>query len=149
MSPAKSPANNQIIQVIKNLQAKGMKYISSLRMKAIDRNCAYLGLLPLQLMENAGAAVARSVKEKLGNGKVLFVAGRGNNGGDAFVAARHLAGIPGYAVRVILLGKGSDIGSEEAFHNFSLLRFSRVKTLEIRDSNQLTARNGFPKQICL
>ncbi len=120
-----------------------MKYISSLRMKAIDRNCAYLGLLPLQLMENAGAAVARSVKEKLGNGKVLFVAGRGNNGGDAFVAARHLAGIPGYAVRVILLGKGSDIGSEEAFHNFSLLRFSRVKTLEIRDSNQLTASEWF------
>ncbi len=86
MSPAKSPANNQIIQVIKNLQARGMKYISSLRMKAIDRNCAYLGgLLPLQLMENAGAAVARSVKEKLGNGKVLFVAGRGGNNGGAML----------------------------------------------------------------
>lgn len=120
-----------------------MKYISSLRMKAIDRNCADLGLLPLQLMENAGAAIAQSVKERLGGGKVLLVAGRGNNGGDAFVAARHLAGVPGYAVRVILLGKDRDIGTEEALHNFSLLRFSRVQTLEIRDSSQLTASTWF------
>jgi NAD(P)H-hydrate epimerase len=120
-----------------------MKYISSSRMKAIDTNCAYLGMSTLQLMENAGAAVAQSVKERLGSGKVLFVAGRGNNGGDAFVAARHLAGIPGYLVKVILLGKDLDIGTEEALHNFSLLRFSRVQTLEIRDSSQLTALDWF------
>lgn len=120
-----------------------MKYISSLRMKAIDINCAYLGLSSLQLMENAGAAIAQSIKERLGSGKVLFVAGRGNNGGDAFVAARHLAGTPGYLVRVILLGKASDIGTEEALHNFSLLRFSRVQTLEIRDSSQLTTSEWF------
>jgi len=120
-----------------------MKYVSSLRMKAIDINCSYLGLSPLQLMENAGAVIAQSVKEKLGSGKVLFVAGRGNNGGDAFVAARHLAGIPGYSVRVILLGKDRDIGTEEAFHNYSLLKFSRVQTLEIRDSGQLAVSGWF------
>lgn len=120
-----------------------MKYISSSRMKAIDTNCAYLGMSPLQLMENAGAAVAQSIRERLGSGKVLFVAGRGNNGGDAFVAARHLAGIPGYIVRVILLGKDRDIGTEEARHNFSLLRFSRVQTFEIRDSSQLADLEWF------
>jgi NAD(P)H-hydrate epimerase len=120
-----------------------MKYISSSRMKAIDKNCAYLGISPLQLMENAGAAIAQSVKERLGSGKVLFVAGRGNNGGDAFVAARHLSGIPGYLVKVILLGKERDIGTEEALHNFSLLKFSRVQTLEIRDSSQLTSLEWF------
>lgn len=120
-----------------------MKYISSFRMKAIDTNCAYLGLAPLQLMENAGASIAQSIKEKLGSGKVLFVAGRGNNGGDAFVAARHLTGIPGYIVKVILLGKARDIGTEEAFHNFSLLRFSKVQTFEVRDSSQLAACEWF------
>ncbi|AKB35854.1 NAD(P)HX epimerase [Methanosarcina siciliae C2J] len=120
-----------------------MKYISSLRMKAIDTNCSYLGLSPLQLMENAGAAIAQSVKEKLGSGKVLFVAGRGNNGGDAFVAARHLAGTPGYVVRVILLGKDRDIGTEEAFRNYFLLKFSRVQTLETRDSGQLAVSGWF------
>jgi hydroxyethylthiazole kinase-like uncharacterized protein yjeF len=120
-----------------------MRYISSLRMKAVDMNCAYLGMSPLQLMENAGAAIAQSIKERLESGKVLFVAGRGNNGGDAFVAARHLSGTPGHLVRVILLGKARDIGTEEAFHNFSLLRFCRVETLEIRDSSQLAASSWF------
>ncbi|MGB9131851.1 MAG: NAD(P)H-hydrate epimerase, partial [Methanosarcina sp.] len=107
-------------------------------MKALDRNCEYLGLLPIQLMENAGAVIAQSIREKLESGKVLFVAGRGNNGGDAFVAARHLAGSSGYAVKVILLGKAQDIRTREACHNFSLLKFSSVQTLEIRDSSQLT-----------
>jgi len=114
-----------------------MKCISSLRMKAIDRNCECLGLLPVQLMENAGAVIAQHVREKLESGRILFIAGRGNNGGDAFVAARHLAGSSGYVVKVILLGKNRDIGTKEAFHNFSLLRFSRVQVLEITDSSQL------------
>lgn len=116
-----------------------MRCISSLRMKAIDRNCEVLGLLPVQLMENAGAVVTQSIREKLESGKVLFIAGRGNNGGDAFVAARHLTGFSGYTVKVILLGKARDIGTKEAFHNFSLLKFSRVEVLEITDSSQLEA----------
>lgn len=115
-----------------------MKLISSSRMKAIDKNCEHLGLLPIQLMENAGAELARNIKEKLESGRVLFVAGRGNNGGDAFVAARHLAGFSGYSVRLILLGKAEEIKTEEAFRNFSLLSFSNVEILEIKDSGQLT-----------
>ena len=116
-----------------------MKLISSSRMKAIDINCEYLGLLPIQLMENAGAAVSQSIKEKLESGKILFIAGRGNNGGDAFVAARQLAGFSGYIVKVILLGKARDIRTGESCQNFSLLKFSRVQVLEITDSRQLAA----------
>ena len=121
------------------LQVIIMRFISSSRMKAIDRNCEYLGLLPVQLMENAGAAIAQSIREKLESGKVLFIAGRGNNGGDAFVAARQLSGFSGYSVKVILLGKSQDIRTKEACHNFSLLRFSRLQMLEIKDSSQLAA----------
>jgi ADP-dependent NAD(P)H-hydrate dehydratase / NAD(P)H-hydrate epimerase len=108
-------------------------------MKAIDINCEYLGLLPVQLMENAGAAISQSIKEKLESGKILFIAGRGNNGGDAFVAARQLASFSGYIVKVILLGKAQDIRTGESCHNFSLLKFSRVQVLEITDSRQLVA----------
>lgn len=50
-----------------------MKCISSLRMKAIDRNCECLGLLPVQLMENAGAVIAQNIREKLESGKVLLL----------------------------------------------------------------------------
>ncbi|MBI1935661.1 NAD(P)H-hydrate epimerase [Candidatus Woesearchaeota archaeon] len=45
-------------------------------------------------MENAGRAVYQAVKEKVGlnDKKVLVVCYHGNNGGDGFVAARHLSG---------------------------------------------------------
>ena len=116
-----------------------MKCISSSQMRAIDINCKHLGLLPVQLMENAGAIIAQTIRENIKCGKVLFVAGLGNNGGDAFVAARHLAGFSGYTIKLILLGKAHDIKTRESCHNFSLLKFSRLQVLEIRDSSQLTS----------
>jgi len=39
-----------------------MRHISSEEMSSLDMNCKYFGLLPLQLMENAGAALAREIK---------------------------------------------------------------------------------------
>ena len=42
----------------------GMKVISAEEVAALDANCRYFGLLPLQLMENAGAALAREVKAR-------------------------------------------------------------------------------------
>jgi len=51
------------------------------------------GIKGLVLMENAGRAVADVVIEELertGGNRVAVVAGKGNNGGDGFVAARHL-----------------------------------------------------------
>src|SRR3989344_2801196 len=47
----------------------------------------------LVLMENAGRGVYNILKQKLGlkNKKVLVVCYHGNNGGDGFGAARHLA----------------------------------------------------------
>jgi len=108
-------------------------------MRAIDINCEHLGLLPVQLMENAGAIIAQNIREKMGYGNVLFVAGLGNNGGDAFVAARHLAGFSGYTIKLILLGKAQDIKTRESCHNFSLLKFSRLQVLEIKDSSQLSS----------
>ena len=99
-----------------------MSSITSSKMRSVDANCAYLGMSPLQLMENAGAAIAREIMSRPGSGKVLFVAGRGNNGGDAFVAARHLAQSGAYDVRVILLGHSSLIRTEESKRNYSLLK---------------------------
>jgi hydroxyethylthiazole kinase-like uncharacterized protein yjeF len=108
-------------------------------MRAIDVNCEHLGLLPVQLMENAGVIIAQNIREKMGYGNVLFVAGLGNNGGDAFVAARHLAGFSGYTIKLILLGKAQYIKTREFCHNYSLLKFSRLQVLEIKDSSQLTS----------
>jgi NAD(P)H-hydrate epimerase len=103
-------------------------------MAAIDANCEYLGIKRLQLMENAGAAVARAVKERISTGKVVILAGKGNNGGDAFVAARHLSG---YDVRVILLGRKEEIKTPEALKNWNALEKTSISLTQVADSNAL------------
>ncbi|MDO9517974.1 MAG: NAD(P)H-hydrate epimerase, partial [Methanosarcinaceae archaeon] len=111
-----------------------MNAITSAQMNAIDANCEYLGLSRLQLMENAGAAIAQAVSDKIGGGqknKVILIAGRGNNGGDAFVAARHLASDLAIRPKVILLGHAFQIKTEEARRNFDALKHSDVEISEV------------------
>lgn len=60
------------------------------------------GLSTLVLMENAGAAVARVVRSlSTPAGQIAVVCGKGNNGGDGLVAARHLDGA-GFCVCVVM-----------------------------------------------
>ena len=112
-----------------------MRSISSEEMNALDANCKYFGLLPLQLMENAGAALAREVKARAIGKRIAIVAGRGNNGGDAFVAARHLVG---FNVTTYLLGKSRDISTEEAKRNWDILENFGFDLREIRDPSDLS-----------
>ena len=80
-------------------------------MRALDRHTIdELGVPGEMLMENAGRAVADAVLGELPTGgSVVAVCGTGNNGGDGFVAARHLHGL-GVPVRVVLLGDGGSGG---------------------------------------
>src|SRR5437879_11885300 len=67
--------------------------ISPAEMRVLDRNAQYFGVSILELMENAGKAVADAARSEFAAaGKsVLVLCGTGNNGGDGLVAARHLA----------------------------------------------------------
>ncbi|VVB69013.1 ADP-dependent (S)-NAD(P)H-hydrate dehydratase [uncultured archaeon] len=103
-------------------------------MKALDANCAYFGLIPLQLMENAGAALAREVRARAQGKRIAIVAGSGNNGGDAFVAARHLADL---RVTVYLLGRSRDIATVEARQNWQILKTLDFDLMEIVDPQDL------------
>src|SRR5271157_157582 len=112
-----------------------MRLIPPEEMAAIDANCKYFGLLPLQLMENAGASLARVTKAKARGKNIAIVAGRGNNGGDAFAAARHL---DGFEVTIFLLGRSKDIATEEAMRNWNILEklgFDVREISDVRDMN--------------
>src|SRR5207247_4151232 len=67
--------------------------ISPAEMRVLDRNAQYFGVSILELMENAGKAVADVARSEFGApGKnVLVLCGTGNNGGDGLGASRHLA----------------------------------------------------------
>ena len=72
-------------------------------MGAADRWAIEEGGIPsLDLMETAGRALAESTAEVAGPGPIWVVCGRGNNGGDGLVAARHRVE-SGYAVGELML----------------------------------------------
>jgi len=108
-------------------------------MRTVEMNADYLGVYRLQLMENAGRAVADTVMSRFGpKSHVTVVCGLGGNGGDGFVAARHLAGA-GYHVEVLLLGSSDVIRSDEALINWEALRQMRssIHIVEIHDSAEI------------
>ncbi|MBI5643060.1 MAG: NAD(P)H-hydrate dehydratase [Deltaproteobacteria bacterium] len=71
-----------------------MKLADSKTIQAIDKRAVEdFGIAGIQLMENAGRGAAEAVRRELSalsHKKVAIIAGKGNNGGDGFVAARHL-----------------------------------------------------------
>ncbi|ABO08939.1 bifunctional ADP-dependent NAD(P)H-hydrate dehydratase/NAD(P)H-hydrate epimerase [Pyrobaculum calidifontis] len=111
--------------------------ISSLEMYVADRNAEWLGVPRLVLMENAGAAVARNLLRKFPNASnVLVVCGTGDNGGDGYVAARHLHAA-GKRVRVVGLGEPRE---ELARVNFEAVRrLWGVELAVVRDVLELLA----------
>ncbi|MFC6718749.1 NAD(P)H-hydrate dehydratase [Natrialbaceae archaeon GCM10025810] len=108
--------------------------ITGERMGAVDENAAALGVPRKQLMESSGNAVARAVREVADPGSsVAIVAGRGNNGGDAFVAARFL---DEYDVTTLLLGRAETIGTDIARENWEALQRADYDTREVTDSSR-------------
>lgn len=92
-------------------------------MMQIEENGHQMGFLRKFMMENAGSSTVRRLDEKFENldsKNILIFAGLGNNGGDAFVIARHLAG-HGSKVTVVLLGFPEKIKTEEGRWNWELL----------------------------
>ena len=77
--------------------------LSVAEMYRADRAAMARGIDGLTLMENAGAGVAREILERFGARNITILCGPGNNGGDGFVAARHLRR-GGAKVRLALLG---------------------------------------------
>ena len=92
-----------------------MKIVSAEEMRAIDRaSSERYGVPSLALMENAGAAVAEFVQTRYPAAKrIAVLCGKGNNGGDGFVAARRLHE-RGKEVQVLLLADASDPGGDAA-----------------------------------
>jgi hydroxyethylthiazole kinase-like uncharacterized protein yjeF len=78
-----------------------------------DRFAAANGVPSLTLMENAGRTVADEICKRWSPRRTAVLCGPGNNGGDGFVAARHLAAF-GWEVSVALLGERERLKGDAA-----------------------------------
>jgi NAD(P)H-hydrate epimerase len=84
------------------------------QVRAVDRRAIEeFGVPGVVLMENAGRGAAELLRSLGATGPVVICCGKGNNGGDGFVMARHLDNeeIP---VRVLLFGRPEELRGDAA-----------------------------------
>ncbi|UCH37520.1 MAG: NAD(P)H-hydrate dehydratase [Candidatus Bathyarchaeota archaeon] len=110
--------------------------ISRFEMLALEMNAEFFGISTLQLMENAGSAIAREIAKRFDvSNRIAIYAGTGGNGGDGCVAARHLAEL-GYTVHLILVGRAEDIRRDVVKTNWNALNFmTDCMTITIADDS--------------
>lgn len=119
-----------------------MKPITSDQMYRIEDNSHNLiGMQRVYMMENAGHGIADFIvnkfKTKLKDKKIVALCGTGNNGGDGFVASRHLTSYHAADISVILIGLPSFIRSEEADINWKILeKMDSIKIIFGKDLNE-------------
>jgi NAD(P)H-hydrate epimerase len=99
------------------------------QVQEIDRRAIEeYGMSGLVLMENAGRGTADVLcgllKEQGRQAHVLVICGKGNNGGDGFVIARHLD-LRGIGVRVVLLADPAELRGDAAA-NYKIIELARL-----------------------
>jgi len=94
---------------------KAMQVLSAAEMQACDRTTTErFGILSIQLMRNASAAVAAFARRQFpAASRITVLCGRGNNGGDGMMAARLLADA-GLDVTTLLLGERDKLAGDAA-----------------------------------
>jgi hydroxyethylthiazole kinase-like uncharacterized protein yjeF len=90
-----------------------MEVLTTTEMERADRLTIAAGTPGFALMMSAGQAVAEAAMDLVAEGPIVVVAGRGNNGGDGFVAAAELAA-RGREVSVILLCERDSLQGDAA-----------------------------------
>jgi len=126
-----------------------MKIVTTAEMREIDRDTSQrFGVPSLTLMENAGTAVAEFVVSKYPRAeRIGVICGKGNNGGDGFVAARKLHGA-GKGVRIVLLTQPSELRGDAA-EMFARLPVAPVIVPSTEELKQEQAGAVFESEILL
>lgn len=117
-----------------------MLFVSSRKMKQIDSLATKkFGIPSLILMENAGRSVAEEAQKmlKCNSDFIAIFCGYGNNGGDGFVAARHLVN-KGYKVKVFLIGPKKE-RSPDTKLNFEIIKKMKVVIEKIINEKYILA----------
>lgn len=115
-----------------------MKVVTAEEMKEIDRKTIASGVPSIELMENAGRAVARAIKSRyspLKGKRVSIFCGKGNNGGDGLVVARLLVKEK-VKIKAFLLARKEELKKDPKINLKRTLK-QKVKIIEIDSSRRL------------
>ncbi|MGB3341390.1 MAG: NAD(P)H-hydrate dehydratase [bacterium] len=115
-----------------------MRIVTNREIKEIDKwAIKTLGIPGSVLMENAGRGCVNVIEEYFDpeNLAALIICGKGNNGGDGFVIARHLQN-RGAFVKVILTGRGTNLKGD-AMLNYKLAKKARIEIHETTDITKI------------
>lgn len=126
-----------------------MKIVTAAEMREIDRATSEsFGVPSLTLMENAGTAIAEFVLSYYPRVKSIgVICGKGNNGGDGFVAARKLSAA-GKEVRVLLLADPAELRGDAA-EMFKRMQLSFVIARSADDLDGEKARGTFASDLII
>jgi ADP-dependent NAD(P)H-hydrate dehydratase / NAD(P)H-hydrate epimerase len=124
-----------------------MKVITAAEMREIDRLTAEkFGVPSLTLMENAGTAVADFAQKHFDFNSVCVVCGKGNNGGDGFVAARKLREA-GKKVTVIILARSAQELRGDALKMFRKLSLTPLWIADEKAFGKAKVRAAFQSEL--
>lgn len=120
-----------------NMEEHKLPYLTVEEMREVDEAASVTyGISTLILMENAGRGVAEEARKMLGSNKKCCVfCGKGNNGGDGFVAARWLINY-GIEPRIFLVGEKDEVKGI-ARTNLNILLKLKEKVCEINTAEDL------------
>ena len=121
-----------------------MLLVTAEQMRAVDRHTIDDGIADgPTLMEQAGAGVVEAMERHYGpvlGFRVAVLCGRGNNGGDGFVAARHLHEA-GASPHVIVLGDADAVRGDARVH-LDRMREAGIEPVAVTDEAALLAALG-------
>jgi len=119
------------------MEKQELRYLTVEEMRKVDRAAEEVyGISNLILMENAGRGVAEEARKMLGKSKKCCVfCGKGNNGGDGFVSARHLLNY-GIETKVFLMGRKEEVRGI-AGTNLDILLKLGIPIKEIKETKDL------------
>ena len=111
--------------------------ISEKEIKVLDINSEFYKTPAKKLMENAGKGLSDFIKNELKiiQKNILFFCGMGNNGGDGFVAARHIS--QKNNVTVFIVGKENNIKTKISKENFQKLKKLNIKIYNIESIGKI------------
>ncbi len=113
--------------------------LSREQVREIDRRAIQeFGLPGIALMENAGRNAAELIQARFPSGPAVILCGKGNNGGDGFVIARHLQ-LAGREPQILLAAAADEFGGDAGI-NFTVVAGSGLVIEPLAEAAEATWR---------